>query len=827
MIKLDNLTKIYKTKNSKESVKALNKVNLTIGDKGLVFVVGESGSGKSTFLNILGGLDNKSYGAYKINDKKIEEFKSLEDFRNEKVGFVFQEYNLIDNLSVFENIKIALALQQNKNDKDVENALLKVGLQGYENRKINELSGGQKQRVAIARALVKNSEFILADEPTGNLDSKTSLEIFDLLKEISKKKLVIIVSHDKINASNYADRIIEMEDGNVKSDSDDLFERNYEKQTIVKKTKGLGFGYVSKFAFNNIKSHLFKTILSILLIIISITSFALLGLFVQFDAENSIVKTYQKQKKDSLSLIQSNIYGQGYNPVVYDSYSGLNSDIYDTILKNVNIAKGYNINLEDGIDFERFCFYIIEKKEDFEKLGLETYGLQTLENDGVYITDCYLEYLLSHDYKFEQNYTDYVLCVGKQLSKFDYETSSYNPVYKINGVIKTDYKTYLTEDFKIKSNFTDMKDDVYNNFVIKKINLDYLPIYFNSVFYQNLSTLQTIEFGINSFCEFALNNSVAKDIKQISLIDTSNFSNTEVITINGVKQLQEITLSDNEIIVNFNLYNALYNEISYNDLTSHMGYDELSNRICNYSFFQLNKICNIKINQSYTKNNIVDFCDKIIVGVVYKSYQLQQTDGYEIYINNNKFKDYYEFSYINNLIKVQPNDFNDLDGILNFARMHYNIAENSTIANEIYAFEQSKNLFSYIFLSVGTILLVISLLISINNIFLNVSSNKRKIGILKALGVKNKDVFGIYAFENMFTAMIAFVVSIFSLILCVFLVNTWFSSNAICFSYFLNIGPLSIVIMFFVCFIINLCLTFIPIKQINFLTPINCIRNID
>lgn len=220
MLQIKHLSKIYKSKNVE--VHALNDINLEIQDKGMVFILGKSGSGKSTLLNVLGGLDQFNEGEIIICGKSSQNFKQsdFDSYRNTFIGFIFQEYNVMDNFTVKENIELALQLQGKKVEQTVIQSILEeVDLQGLEDRKPNELSGGQLQRVAIARALIKNPEIIMADEPTGALDSHTGKQVFDTLKKLSKNKLVLIVSHDKEFAKYYADRIIELADGKIISDT--------------------------------------------------------------------------------------------------------------------------------------------------------------------------------------------------------------------------------------------------------------------------------------------------------------------------------------------------------------------------------------------------------------------------------------------------------------------------------------------------------------------------------------------------------------------------------------------------------------------------------
>ena len=220
MLSVKNLVKIYKPKKA-EPVRALNGVSIDFADTGLVFLLGKSGSGKSTLLNAIGGLDSFDEGEIIIKGKSSKEFtqSDFDSYRNTFIGFIFQEYNILENFTVEKNLELAIELQGKKPDKEEVAALLEqVEMTQYAKRKPNQLSGGQKQRVAIARALVKHPEIIMADEPTGALDSNTGKQVMETLKKLSKEKLVIIVSHDREFAEFYGDRIIELKDGKIISD---------------------------------------------------------------------------------------------------------------------------------------------------------------------------------------------------------------------------------------------------------------------------------------------------------------------------------------------------------------------------------------------------------------------------------------------------------------------------------------------------------------------------------------------------------------------------------------------------------------------------------
>lgn len=220
MLEVRNLTKIYTPKNG-VAVTALDDVTLSFPETGMVFLLGKSGSGKSTLLNVCGGLDSPTSGEIIVKGRSSKDFsrQDFDSYRNTFVGFIFQEYNILNEFSVEDNISLALELQNKRKDKAAVQKLLEdVDLAGYANRKPNTLSGGQKQRIAIARALIKSPEIIMADEPSGALDSATGKQVFETLKKLSKDKLVLVVSHDRDFAELYGDRIIELKDGKVISD---------------------------------------------------------------------------------------------------------------------------------------------------------------------------------------------------------------------------------------------------------------------------------------------------------------------------------------------------------------------------------------------------------------------------------------------------------------------------------------------------------------------------------------------------------------------------------------------------------------------------------
>lgn len=245
MLKLENIHKTYKTGNT--SVEALKGVSLEFRKSEFVSILGQSGCGKTTLLNVIGGLDKYNEGNMSIKNRSTKEYKDKDwDFyRNHSVGFVFQSYNLIPHQTVLQNVELALTISgisAKKRRKMAIEALEKVGLSDQLKKKPNQMSGGQMQRVAIARALVNNPEIVLADEPTGALDSETSVQIIDLLKEISNDRLVIMVTHNPELAEKYSTRIVKLLDGRIIDDSNP-YNSEENDELVIEKTKGTSMSF--------------------------------------------------------------------------------------------------------------------------------------------------------------------------------------------------------------------------------------------------------------------------------------------------------------------------------------------------------------------------------------------------------------------------------------------------------------------------------------------------------------------------------------------------------------------------------------------------------
>ena len=300
MLKLKNIKKTYVS--GDEKVEALKGINIEFRKSEFVSILGQSGCGKTTLLNIIGGLDRYTSGDLIINGKSTKDFKDRDwdAYRNYSVGFVFQSYNLIGHQTVLSNVELALTISgvsRKERKQRAIKALEEVGLKEQIHKRPNQLSGGQMQRVAIARALVNNPDIILADEPTGALDTKTSVQVMEILKKISKDKLIIMVTHNPELAEKYSSRIIKILDGKITDDSDPIEHQKEEKQPDTKKRRtSMKFLTALRLSLNNLMTKKGRTIL---------TSFAgsigIIGIALILAISTGVQNYINKVEEDTLS----------------------------------------------------------------------------------------------------------------------------------------------------------------------------------------------------------------------------------------------------------------------------------------------------------------------------------------------------------------------------------------------------------------------------------------------------------------------------------------------------------------------------------------------
>ena len=362
MLQLKDIVKKYNTGGTE--VEVLKKVNISFRESEFVSILGASGSGKTTLLNIIGGLDKYSSGDMLLMGRSTKEFtdRDWDSYRNGTIGFVFQSYNLIGHLSVIENVKLALSIsgESNKeNDIKAKKALEDVGLGDHLYKKPNQLSGGQMQRVAIARALVTNPKVILADEPTGALDSKTSVQIMELIKEISKEKLVIMVTHNPELARKYSDRIVSVKDGEIIEDTKPYIEQEGNNGYELKKT-AMAFSSAIKSSFKNLLTKKFRSLMTVVASSIGIISIGLV-----LAISSGMDKYIQTMQNENLSSMPITISSNQINFGIGEDNNTSDSSEENLVPKSRRDVHK-NLYSEDALgNGETFIKYIQENAKDY------------------------------------------------------------------------------------------------------------------------------------------------------------------------------------------------------------------------------------------------------------------------------------------------------------------------------------------------------------------------------------------------------------------------------------------------------------------------------
>ncbi len=503
MLSLKNITKIYKSNDF--SVTALNNVSVDFRANEFVSILGPSGCGKTTLLNIIGGLDKYTSGDLIIKGKSTKSFKDKgwDIYRNHSIGFVFQSYNLIQHLSIAKNVELALALSGiSSKERKIRalNALERVGLKEQAKKRPNQLSGGQMQRVAIARALVNDPEILLADEPTGALDSNTSIQIMELIKDISKERLVIMVTHNAKLAEQYSTRIIKLLDGNIIDDSnpyqieDSSTELVQENQVAVQKKNktSMSFFTALSLSFKNLWSKKGRTILTSIAGSIGIIGIALVlslsngfNIYInkmQTDTLSSAPLTISEEVPDIAGLL-NNIQNSEEKESYPDSQkvyvnnlfqkmiesslkkSNITDEYVQNVIKTINTDDYYDILYESGLRLGRYIYLYkdgVYKKLDNDiassapsSLGSSS-AMQRLSNNEEFVKS---QYDLIYG-KYPTNFDEMVLIVDKYNQISDITLSALGIKNMLDNVTEYDFDDICSTEYVVTTNSTNF---VYDN----------------------------------------------------------------------------------------------------------------------------------------------------------------------------------------------------------------------------------------------------------------------------------------------------------------------------------------------------------------------------
>lgn len=787
MLEIKNISKVYKTDNLKQI--ALDNVSINFRDNEFASILGPSGSGKTTLLNIIGGLDKYDTGDLIINEVSTKKYtdRAWDSYRNHRVGFVFQSYNLISHQTILQNVELALTLSgvsKQERRKKAKKALKEVGLESHINKRPNQLSGGQMQRVAIARALVSDPDIILADEPTGALDSETSKQIMDLLKKVAKNKLVIMVTHNPELASLYSTRIIELKDGIIISDSNPYDgSKNTKKDLETEKRKSkktsMSLFTALSLSLNNLMTKKGRTIL---------TSFAgsigIIGIALILSLSSGLNSYIKKVEEDTLSLypltldktsmdsttimttlMEAKENTNNSNDKVYSN--NIMTDMLSSMAKgsNVNDLKSFKEYIESGktniydyVSEIRYKYDISlniykENNDDiikvnpstvFENLGL---GDDTKTSMSSMMAmgemDSFTELtsnkeLLNNSYelvagKLPENYDELVLIMDKNNQVSDYA------LYSLGLLDQEELRNSLQ---KIMNGETIDKKEVISYDYDKIIGLKY-KLVLNTDYYQKQNNIWIDKSKDSSYMKKVIDNAI--ELKVVGIIKigedskatttgvigyTKELTNYAINKINESKIVKEqLNNPDVNIFTGLKFSNT---EFSLNDLTASQK-----------KYLQtLSKEEYANVIAQYMENSKSTYLDNLnVLGVC----SLDDPSSIELYPKDFEAKDSI-ISIINDYNSTLEDDkkivYTDIVGVM--------MSSVTTIINAI----------SYILIAFVSISLVVSsIMISIIT-YISVIERTKEIGILRAIGASKKDVTRVFNAETFIEGLFAGVLGI-------------------------------------------------------------------
>ena len=849
MIKFDNVSKTYVSK-SKSKVRALKNVSFELDNRGMVFILGKSGSGKSTLLNLLGGLDAPTGGVITVDGKSTEKFKQTDydAYRNGYVGFVFQDFNLLKDFNVRDNVALALQLSNDDEiDKKVTDSLAQVELSSeYLTRRVGELSGGERQRVAIARSLVKDSRLVLADEPTGNLDSKTGESIWQLLKNLSQSKLVVVVSHDRESAIKYADRVIEISDGIVVSDSGVQHPSDAEQMPFTPQSKSLNFKTSFKMGVNSIFKRKAKAVAVILVAVFTILALLITQMGLNFSAERTYARFIKKYDVTYVNMSQGYVDSSGY---VYRSNRG---DLRYEALKYISQQTDF---IFDGIVESKqqlldFGFTFVGEAAELTENSIYTTKQQLEKND-------YLNVLLTSNQSFYIDEVGDKVYLSRGADRLPMEQLIGKQVYLQSlGIEPTDD----TADLPVLAGIIDVSDEQdffvsvpgvfarsdfigfsYNRGDMLNVYVDEYDLHFGAGSYGGQFDLATFNFSYSK-----MNTFITADYGLIS-----HYTQVKADDIASC-------LADDDVVLSHALYKQLFGAESQSYYVG--SYDELRNVPD-----MLGERFSLKIYDTYG-NVVVDLGDVRLAAVGFDGEWSDYTPQVAMLVSSNARTNFNKQLHFGNSILVKTDKIDNLSGFLQKLANEYNVyvssvggmhftADEISVGGTTFTTEDLNQMFNSSIFSDGititvdsvyiveaflslmntflvltgvlcAALLIILLLMVINLISFSITARKKEIGILSALGASTKDVTRIFIFETLVISAISFVSTLVLAVVFALTFNYVFCGT---YEYTLplfRVDIFTILTLVATSFGLLLLAAWIPIRKIAKLKPIDAIRHI-
>ena len=789
MLELKKISKVYKLENFKQ--KALDNISINFRNCEFVSILGPSGSGKTTLLNIIGGLDNYTSGDLIINGISTKKYndRDWDTYRNHKIGFVFQSYNLITHQTVLSNVELALTLsgvKSKERKKRAKDALKKVGLIEHINKKPNQLSGGQMQRVAIARALVNNPDILLADEPTGALDSKTSVQIMNLLKEVAKDRLVIMVTHNSDLAEKYSTRIIDLKDGEIKGDTNPYNKSDENNETTKDKKTNMNFLTALSLSLNNLMTKKGRTILTAfagsigiigIALILSLssgvqnyinrvqeetlTSYPLMIEDNSVDLTSVMTEQMDKLKKDENTKQSNKIYS---NNMMTDTLSLMSSKVQSNNLKSFKeyIEKNKEINkYTTSIDYKYNIELQLYKSDIEDKIVkvnpntiLSTMGITDMQASYFMFKDVFSEIIDNDELnnqmyeivsgRMPKNYNEVVLVVDKNNRISDYV------LYALGLKDQQELKDMFEKVRKGEKVVTTDTSYEYSELIGLKFKL-----LLNTDYYEKVNGLWIDKSEDEEFLREKLKDS--EEITIVGIIKPNKDSAVTSSTLGGILYTDSLEkhvlkkVEDSQIVKEqkknpeINIITGLEfsdEEFNINDLSfeqqmylSSLNQEELAEVITKY-----------KESYSLTYEKVLEKLGSI---------DLDNPSGIYIYAKDFESKD---------AIKNIVNDYNE--------QQRKNSKEANVINyNDVVGMLMSSvtdivDIISYVLISFVSISLVVSSIMIGIITYISVLERTKEIGILRAIGASKKDVSRVFNAE---TLIIGFTSGMFGILITVLL----------------------------------------------------------
>ena len=776
MLQLNKITKEYKTEGF--SQKALDEVSICFRKNEFASILGPSGSGKTTLLNIIGGLDKYDNGEMIINEVSTKNYKDRDwdAYRNHRIGFVFQSYNLIPHQSVLSNVELALTLSgvsKSQRRKKAKAALTKVGLAKHIYKKPSQLSGGQMQRVAIARALVNDPDILLADEPTGALDSETSIQIMEIIKEIAQEKLVIMVTHNPELAEKYSTRIIKLKDGHIIDDSNsydgaDDTKNDYEEEKKKSKKTSMSLKTALSLSFNNLKTKKGRTILTAFA-----GSIGIIGIALILSLSNGVQEYIDRVEKETLSGYPLTIESSGLD--MSSMIANMRND--DDNVKECDSNKICTIDdLSKNPYLTMSSSMISNNLKDFKKY---------LDNNGGNIN----KYITSIQYVYDLDLQIYSKNTKGDILKINPYSSNNMAMFSSMNVSDDMTTSLLTNSFRElieNDELLSSQYEIINGNMPKEYNEIVLVVDENNTI--PLSVMYSLDI---------------ENRDELTELINKAQNNEEYVVPNKTYDYNELMNINYKLILNSDYYkkdNGIWldksNESSYLEKLYNNGID-------------IKIVGIIKVKEDATnatsgfigyKHSLVDYViDKINNSAIAKEQIENKNINVFTGVNFDGITSTYEDNLskigINDLdnpkaINIYPKDFDSKEEIKNIINDYNNevkeedeIQYTDMIGTLMSGVTTIINVISYVLIAFVAISLIVSSIMIAIITYISVLERTKEIGILRAIGASKKDVTRVFNAETIIEGLVSGIMGIaITLLLCVpinYIVNNLFDINKI------------------------------------------------